>query len=92
MSMASKELQDYVNHAKKLIENGQLDYSIADALYQASQVAMKTEKDNEYGLKVLSYAKYVCRQVVRREQNCSICDFALIIIVKWILLICFTRF
>ena len=70
--MASKELQDYVNHAKKLIENGQLDYSIADALYQASQVAMKTEKDNEYGLKVLSYAKYVCRQVVRREQNCSI--------------------
>ena len=70
--MASLELQNYVKDAKKLIEQGKVDYQIADALYQASQVAIKTEKDTEFGLKVLSYAKYVCRQIVRREQNCSI--------------------
>lgn len=70
--MASLELTKYVNDAKKYIEQGKVDFQIANALYQASKVALVTEKDIDFGLKTSSYAKYVCRQVARRTQNCSI--------------------
>lgn len=70
--MASLELKNYVNDVKKYIEQGKIDYEIANALHEASKVALITEKDIDYGLKVSNYAKYVCRQVVRRTQNCSI--------------------
>lgn len=67
--MASQELINYVNNAKKLVEHGKMDIQIVDALRQASGVALRTEKDIKYGLEVSNYAKNLCKKIIRKQSN-----------------------
>ena len=57
--MASKELQNAINGYENYIERHGITEEVVNAYVLASQSALTTEKDREYGLKVSSRAKNI---------------------------------
>lgn len=70
--MASKELQEYYEGCKKIIDKGKLTFEVADALRQASQVAIYGENDIPYGLEIARTAKIVCNKICKKQVNGTI--------------------
>ncbi len=64
--MASKELQNAINGYENYIERHGIDEEVVNAYVLASQSALTTEKDREYGLKVSSRAKNIIDDFILR--------------------------
>lgn len=60
----SVELQRAVNDYENYISAHGIDESLINAYVQATKVAVQTEKDREYGLKVSSRAKQIVNQFI----------------------------
>lgn len=73
--MASKELKQYVSNVETLIEQRGATTEYIEALVQASNVAIKTEKDIEYGLTITSKAKRFIEQIIERQTGVDIWSF-----------------
>lgn len=68
--MASLELKKYVDDLQNYIrKTDKVDYSVIDALYQASNVAIMTEKDSEFGLSVTAKAKELLSKYIMQETH-----------------------
>lgn len=67
--MASEQLKQYVNNAKNLIKDKGVSLQIAQALFQAGNVAIKGEKDIDYGIDILKTAKSCCQTIIRKQAN-----------------------
>lgn len=70
--MASKELQKYFEDCKQLEREGVLNFELADAMRQASNVAFYSENDISYGLEIAKEAKILCNKLCKKEVNGTI--------------------
>ena len=73
--MASKELKQYVANVENAINTYGTTTEYIEALVQASNVAIKTEKDIKYGLTITSKAKRFIEQIVERQTGVDIWEF-----------------
>ena len=62
--MPSNELIRAVNSYEQYIEKNGISESLLNAYVQATKVALQTEKDREYGLKVSARAKQIVNQFI----------------------------
>lgn len=62
--MVSIELQNAINEYEKFISSHGLSEDVINAYVQATKVALQTEKDREYGLKVSNRAKQIVNQFI----------------------------
>ena len=62
--MASQQLLDLVENARKAIEQNGDDYKYADALFQYGRYAIQTEKEIDLGLELLNEAKEMVERIV----------------------------
>ena len=60
----SVELQRAVNEYEKFISAHGISEDVINAYVQATKVALQTEKDREYGLKVSNRAKQIVNQFI----------------------------
>lgn len=67
--MASSDLQKYVNDIGRFVaKNGnKADYEIAKALFQASQIAMFTEKDVDYAMRCTKKTKEIMLNYIKER-------------------------
>ncbi len=62
--MASSSLISAVNQYEKYIESNRISEAVVNAYIEAAQVALQTEKDIEYGLKVSARAKQLAEKFI----------------------------
>lgn len=62
--MASIELQNAINEYENFISAHGISEDVINAYVQATKVALQTEKDREYGLKVSNRAKQIVKQFI----------------------------
>lgn len=67
--MASKELQNAINGYENYIERHGIDEELINAYVGASKVALVTEKDAEFGLKISKKAKKLLSDYVLKATN-----------------------
>lgn len=67
--MASKELINAVNGYDAYVEKQGIDEDVINAYLMASQAALETEKDTEYGLKISATAKSIINQFVINQTD-----------------------
>ena len=67
--MASKELQNAINGYENYIERHGIDEEVVNAYVGASKVALVTEKDVEFGLKISKKAKSLLSDYVLKATN-----------------------
>lgn len=67
--MASKELQNAINGYEKYIERHGITEEVVEAYVGASKVALVTEKDVEFGLKISKKAKNLLSDYVLKATN-----------------------
>lgn len=72
--MASKELQNAISNYENYIKANGITEEIINAYTQASEVALITEKDIEYGLKVSHRAKEIIEKFLLDNTNGTIWD------------------
>ena len=60
----SKELERAVNDYENFISANGISEDVLNAYVQATKVALQTEKDREYGLKVSNRAKQIVNQFI----------------------------
>lgn len=72
--MASKELQNAISNYENYIKGNGITEEIINAYTQASEVALITEKDIEYGLKVSHRAKEIIEKFLLDNTNGTIWD------------------
>jgi len=70
--MASLELVKYFENAKKVHKTDGASLQLANAMFQAGNVAIKGENDVPYGLMILEEAKKVSEKFVRKQVNGSV--------------------
>lgn len=62
--MASSSLISAVNQYEKYIESNEISEAVVNAYIEAAQVALQTEKDIEYGLKISARAKQLAEKFI----------------------------
>lgn len=62
--MASSSLISAVNQYEKYIESNEISEAVVNAYIEAAQVALQTEKDVEYGLKISARAKQLAEKFI----------------------------
>ena len=62
--MASSSLISVVSQYEKYIESNGINESVVNAYIEAAQVALQTEKDVEYGLKISARAKQLAEKFI----------------------------
>ena len=62
--MASLELQKAIHSYENFISAHGISEDLINAYVQATKVALQTEKDREYGLKVSNRAKQIVNQFI----------------------------
>ena len=67
--MASRKLKEYVDNLRNIINSNGLKLEYIDAMRQAGIVGCEQEKDVEYGIKVLEYAKDLTVKFVKANTN-----------------------
>lgn len=72
--LASKELQNAISNYENYIKGNGITEEIINAYTQASEVAIITEKDIEYGLKVSHRAKEIIEKFLLDNTNGTIWD------------------
>ena len=72
--LASKELQERISNYENYIKGNGITEEIINAYTQASEVAIITEKDIEYGLKVSHRAKEIIEKFLLDNTNGTIWD------------------
>ena len=65
--MVSIELQNAINDYENFISAHGISEDLINAYVQAVKVALQTEKDREYGLKVSNRAKQIVNQFISDE-------------------------
>ena len=70
--MASKELKQYVENVENAINTYGTTTEYIEAFLQASNVAIKTEKDVEYGLSITKRAKSLIEQIIEKQTGADI--------------------
>ena len=73
--VASQELRQYVANVESAINTYGTTTEYIDCLMQASNVAIKTEKDTKYGLSITSKAKSLIEQIIERQTGVDIWEF-----------------
>jgi hypothetical protein len=72
--MASQSLISTVNGYENYIEKNGIDESVMDAYIEASEVAIKTEKDIQYGLQLTKRCKEIIEQFCVEHSGVGIWD------------------
>lgn len=72
--MASKYLKETVQSYENYIEKNGIDESVMDAYIEASEVAIKTEKDIQYGLQLTKRCKEIIEQFCIEHSGVGIWD------------------
>ena len=72
--MASKYLIQTIQGYENYIENNGIDEQVIDAYVQATQVAIRTEKDVAYGLNVSKRAKYITEKYIFNHTGGAVGD------------------
>lgn len=72
--MASQSLISTVNGYENYIEKNGIDESVMDAYIEASEVAIKTEKDIQYGLQLTKRCKEIIEQFCIEHSGVGIWD------------------
>lgn len=72
--MASQSLISTVNGYENYIEKNGIDESVMDAYIEASEVAIKTEKDIQYGLQLTKRCKEIIEQFCVKHSGVGIWD------------------
>lgn len=72
--MASQSLISTVNGYENYIEKNGIDESVMDAYIEASEVAIKTEKDIQYGLQLTKRCKEIIEQFCVEHSGAGIWD------------------
>lgn len=62
--MASQQLKDYYRDLKNLIKENGITKEYVDILIKTANVAINSEKDVDFGLKITGYAKKCCESMV----------------------------
>jgi hypothetical protein len=62
--LASSSLISAVNQYEKYIESNEISEAVVNAYIEAAQVALQTEKDIEYGLKISARAKQLAEKFI----------------------------
>lgn len=73
--MASEQLKQYVANVEKAINTYGTTTEYIEALVQASNVAIKTENDVEYGLFITKRAKGLIEQIIEKQTGVDIWEF-----------------
>lgn len=73
--MASKELKQYVANVENAINTYGTTTEYIEALVQASNVAIKTEKDVKYGLTITEKAKRFIEKIIEQQTGVDIWEF-----------------
>lgn len=73
--MASEQLKQYVANVENAINTYGTTTEYIEALVQASNVAIKTENDVEYGLFITKRAKDLIEQIVEKQTGVDIWEF-----------------
>lgn len=72
--MASEHLRNTVNGYENYIQSHQVDEEVLNAYILATQAAICTEKDIQYGMKVSERAKWIINELIKRQTGGG--DFA----------------
>lgn len=72
--LASKYLIQTIQGYENYIENNGIDEQVIDAYVQATQVAIRTEKDVAYGLNVSKRAKYITEKYIFNHTGGAVGD------------------
>nr|DAM20636.1 MAG TPA: Terminase [Caudoviricetes sp.] len=72
--MASQSLISIINGYENYIEKNGIDESVMDAYIEASEVAIKTEKDIQYGLQLTKRCKEIIEQFCVEHSGVGIWD------------------
>lgn len=72
--MASKQLINAVNGYENYIERKDIDEQVIDAYIQAVAVALRTEHDVDYGLKISARAKQLIANYVKQHTGGRVAD------------------
>ena len=73
--MASEELKKYVADVENIISAYGPTAEYIDCLVQASNVAIKTEKDVAYGLFIAERAKDLIEQIIEKQTGVDVWEF-----------------
>ena len=72
--MVSIELQNAINEYENFISAHGISEDVLNAYVQATKVALQTEKDREYGLKVSNRAKQIVNQFIFDKTGGAVWD------------------